>query len=376
MKYLRIVLCLLMVLAFSLNTDAKRKKVLSPKDSLQLKIDSLQTVFANIKSQYDAENEKAYLKQKYDTAKLFKQTQLLFLAAAELDSVDAKKNTTPRYRKKNAELLDSYRRNLYNGGNFFIRKNKYAEAFAYYDIYLECGSQPLFSSNDYLNTDSLMPQVAFWAVVSASLSKHYRDVLKHSDLAMKWVRQEQVLQFKAKAYNELMAHEKKYESQYLQTLKQGFLEYPEYQFFFNRMMEYYSDKAQYDSALVICDEALNDKLLDDSLQKTILFAKASIMIQQKDWDKCIPVCESLITIDSTLSTPFYYMGLCYYNRAEPLTRKDKKEKKALLNLSRKYLETYKMMAPEEKKKWGPLLYKVYFDLNLGKNFKEMDRVMN
>ena len=86
-------------------------------------------------------------------------------------------------------------------------------------------------------------------------------------------------------------------------------------------------------------------------------------------------CEQLIVEDSTFAMPYYNAGLCYLNKAEPLTRKEKKEKKSLLNISRKYLETYRDMKPQEKDKWAPLLYRVYFNLNLGKHFKDMERKM-
>ena len=370
--HVSIVVCLIM-LSFPQDIEAKRKKTPTARDSIQLKIDSLQAVFAKTKTQYDAENEKAYLKQKYDTAALFRHTHSLFLIAEQLDSIDVKKNnTSPRYRRKNSDLLDTYRRNLYNGGNFFLRKNKNTDALRYYDAYIDCGSQPLFLSKDYVKTDSLMPQVAFWAVVSASLAKDYNSVLKHSDLAMRWVRQEQVLQLKANAYKALATDSADAEKQYLATLKQGFLEYPEYTFFFNQMMEYYNDREMFDDAMAVCNDALSEKYIDTSLRKAALFAKASILLQQKLWTECISVCELLIVVDSTFPTPYYYLGMCYYNQAEPLLRKDKKEKKARLNLARKYLETYKDLAPKEKKKWAPLLYKVYYDLNLGKHFKEMD----
>ena len=39
------------------------------------------------------------------------------------------------------------------------------------------------------------------------------------------------------------------------------------------------------------------------------------------------------------------------------------------------LEKYRQMAPDEKQKWGPALYRVYFNLNMGKQFDEIDRLL-
>lgn len=50
----------------------------------------------------------------------------MFLAYESLDSIDALPDKKGRiklnYRKKNSVYLDKYRRNLYNGGLFFIHK--------------------------------------------------------------------------------------------------------------------------------------------------------------------------------------------------------------------------------------------------------------
>ena len=39
--------------------------------------------------------------------------------------------------------------------------------------------------------------------------------------------------------------------------------------------------------------------------------------------------------------------------------------------ARRYAERYRVLCPEEKDKWGPILYKIYLELNLGKEFEEI-----
>ena len=347
--------------------DAK-KKVTSKSDSLQLKIDSIQNVFLSQKSNYDKENEKAYLKQRYDTAKLFNLTRQMFATLGQLDSLDVAKNKKPKYRKKNSEMLDGYRRNLYNGGNYFLRKGNNKEAFCFYDDYIECAKKPMFESYNYNETDSLMPQLAFWALVAAGLQNNHHGVLKHSDLAYKWVRQDQVLQMQANAYMSLDSI-----PQYAQTLRKGFDYCPSYTYFFNGLVQHYLDREELDSALILCNEALSrDVASDKNLKKHFSYSKSGILLKQQKWDECITVSEEIIVLDSAFSMPYYNIGLCYFSKAEPLSRQEKKEKRSLLNLSRKYLEIYRDMEPKEKKRWAPLLYKVYFDLNLGKHFREME----
>ena len=364
------IVVLLLLMIGTIPAEGK-KKIASKKDTLQLKIDSIQQAFTSIKINYDKENEKAYLKQKYDTAKLFNLTRQMFSTLAELDSADVKKNAKPKFRKKNGELLNGYRRNLFNGGNYYLRRNKYEDAFMFYEDYIVSASMPMLAQYDYLSTDTLMPRVAFWSMVAGSLQHKPEEVLKYSDLAYNWVRQEQVLQFKANAYRELNKDE-----DYEATLMKGFTEFPGYVFFFNNLVALYSDKGRLEEGLKLCNEALKlDVAVQPENKQTFRYAKSGFLLKEKKWDECIVECEQLIVEDSTFAMPYYNAGLCYLNKAEPLTRKEKKEKKSLLNISRKYLETYRDMKPQEKDKWAPLLYRVYFNLNLGKHFKDMERKM-
>ena len=39
------------------------------------------------------------------------------------------------------------------------------------------------------------------------------------------------------------------------------------------------------------------------------------------------------------------------------------------------METYRKLMPDEKDKWGPVLYRIYLNLNRGKQFDEIDRLL-
>ena len=40
-----------------------------------------------------------------------------------------------------------------------------------------------------------------------------------------------------------------------------------------------------------------------------------------------------------------------------------------------YMEKYRELAPFDSQRWGPALYRVYLNLNKGKQFEEIDRLM-
>lgn len=79
-----------------------------------------------------------YLKQSTDTAKFFEAAYRMFGVLEGLDSVDAQPNENGRvqlkYRRKNAEYLDAYRKNLYTGGSFFLNKQNYQRAFTLFRL--------------------------------------------------------------------------------------------------------------------------------------------------------------------------------------------------------------------------------------------------
>ena len=57
------------------------------------------------------------------------------------------------------------------------------------------------------------------------------------------------------------------------------------------------------------------------------------------------------------------------------SRRQKKQIRKLYQQAQSYMETYRQLAPEMKEKWGPALYRIYFNLNLGKQFDEIDRLL-
>ena len=97
-------------------------------------------LFDAVRKQYEAVNEKMYLKQSADTAKLFAATYRMFGILEGLDSIDAKPDKKGRvkiaYRKRHAEYLNALRPNLYNAAIFHTGKKEYQKAYDYFAAYI------------------------------------------------------------------------------------------------------------------------------------------------------------------------------------------------------------------------------------------------
>lgn len=334
------------------------------------------TLAEAVRAQYEVANEKLYLKEGYDTAAFFNTARKMFVAYESLDSVDMlpdkKGRVKLKYREKNAEYLNRYRRNLYNGGIYFLRKKDYVPAFEMMDTYLDCRVQPLFSGYS-LQNEPLCPSAAFWTVYCGYKLGQPDSTLKYSALALTDKRyRRRTLAFMSSAYLQ-----KADTLKYVETLRCGFSENKQSKFFFTRLMDYYNSLNQLDSALVIVNSALEA----DSDNSLFLYAKSNVLLNMGKYAECIAISDSLLARNDTLPDVYFNVGVSYLNMALPLEKDVKSRRvnrKQILDYYKKampYMEKYRELAPDEKERWAQSLYNIYLKLNMGRKFKEISEVL-
>lgn len=335
------------------------------------------TLYEAYKKQYDLGNEKLYLKQPYDTTQLFNTTLQIFRTLEGLDSVCASISTNtqekPKYRDKHAELLNDYRANLYRGGLFFIHKKNYPEAYRLLDAYINCAELPLFSRYHYRSTDANLPQAAYWSVYCGYKMQNSQATFRHASLALKdTAHYVYMLQYLAEAYQK-----EKNMVQYELALKNGFDNFPDFPFFFPRLISYYTENERFEDALQITNTALER----DSTNERYLFAKSSLLFNLKDYDQCISISKKLLAVNDTLADVYLNTGLSYYNKGVDLDKNAKSSAKYHTQIADYYakalgyLERYRALRPQEKDRWGFPLYTIYLNLNMGKAFDEIDKIL-
>lgn len=336
-----------------------------------------ETLADAIRAQYEVANEKLYLKEQYDTISFFNTAHRMFLAYESLDSIDALPDKKGRiklnFRKKNAEYLDKYRRNLYNGGLFFIRKKDYLSAYNMMDTYLDSAKQPLFVDCKYTNNDKIAFSSAFWALFSGYKLNKPDYALKYADLALtNNLYRNRALQYLSEIY--LMNGDT---TKYVETLHIGFNENKKSKFFFLRLMDYYNSKNQLDSAMAVADTALTS----DKDNVLFLFAKSNILLNMGRYPECISICDTILEENDTLPDVYYNAGVSYINLAVNLEKtpaSKRKNRTQILDYYKKslpYMEKFKDLRPNDKSKWAPSLYNIYLRLNMGKQFEEMSLIL-
>lgn len=331
-----------------------------------------QVLLEAVKGQYDQANERMYLKQKQDTAAFFTLARRMFTIAFTLDSLDMrpdkKGRVSPEYRQKYAQMLHAYRPNLFNGGTFFVRKGKWQEAFDFMDTYLDCGRQPLFQTYDYGSTDPRMAEAAYWATYSAYKQQDAKRTLQHAQQALAdTAHTDFTLQFMAEAHRWLDN-----KGSYVATLEEGFRHSPQFPYFFPRLMDAYMGSGDYTKALQLADSAL---LVCDTCE-LFLFAKSSVLLHQERWEESVRYSRLAMAQNDSLPEPYFNAALAYVNMADmPGVSDDKKKYTDYYQRARTYMEYYRLLMPKEEGKWAPVLYRIYLNLNLGKQFDEIDKIL-
>ena len=313
-----------------------------------------------VEKQYDALNEKMYKHQTIDTTQLFTLTRRIFTIAERLDSIDMqpdkKGKVSLNYRKDNAGRLIGYLPNLFFGGAHHLRKGRFQTAYEF------------FSDHDLLNSDTRMGEAAYWATYCGYRLNDPVLTLRHHELARRDTSKlEFTLQYAAEAWNRLGD-----EARFNELLWEGFAFFPKSTYFFPRLMDGYTRKGNYEQALSVVDEALKA----DSLSELFLYAKSTMLLNLGRYAESLDYSKRLMAINDQMADAYYNAGTACLNIILKMdSRKHKKQIKKMYQKAQTYMETYRQMAPEAKDKWGMALYRIYFNLNLGKQFDEIDRLL-
>lgn len=325
-----------------------------------------------VEKQYGQLNEQMYKKEQVDTTKLFQLVRRMFVIGETLDSLDMrpdkKGRVNPEYRKDNAQKLLQYMPNLFFGGTYHLRKGELQTAYDFFEQYIDCGQQPLFEGYDLMEKDDRMGETAYWATYCGYRMNDPVLTLRHATLARRdSTKLDRTLQITAEAWRMLNDQES-----YVKTLREGFRHFPGSPYFFPRLMDSYSAKGNYEKALAFADEAL----ATDSTNTLFLLAKSTMLLNLGRYAECLDYSKRLIAQDGMAAEGFYNAGTACVNIALRMdSRRHKKQITKMYQQALPYMETYRKLAPQETQKWGEALYRIYFNLNMGKQFDEIDEIL-
>lgn len=324
------------------------------------------------------ENRKAYLKQKYDTAKFFNKLRDMYEQLRLCDSVDllpdAKGVVHPRFQKRTNTLRLKHRRNIIGGGKFFLAKKDYAAAYPFFDLYCS------YKGKD--NVDTLYSKAVLWATLSAFQVENHEGTVKHADEAIAFSDSATaaILQeYKVRSYAQL-----KQDTLWLESLKEGVVKYPNHDWFFVQLSDWCYRHRRFD-----VERDLADRLIAQTGGKAIhYYAKSKSYLSEENYDDCISCADTCIEIDPNFADAWYNKGIAYLNMAlisqetsskdikSPDYLTDKLRTQEFYRQARPCMEMVRKLQPDRQERWAPPLYRIYLNLNLGDEFNEIDRLLN
>ncbi len=323
------------------------------------------------------ENRKAYLKQQYDTALFFNSLLNMYEQLRLCDSVDAVPNAQERvrlkYSKKTTELRQKHMKNILNGGKFFLKKNDYATAYGYMDNYYT------YSSN---RRDTLLSQLAYQAALCGYLTNNPTRTLKYIDKAIEAATRgdKPILQeYKVRTYALL-----KNDSAWVRELHVGVNLYPEYDFFFVNLVDWYDSHRMTGEGCHLADSLIKVVSADKPIY---WYTKSKMKLLDSDYEACIEFADSTLRRDPNFTDAYYNKGISYMNMAvikqesactdikNPRFAQDRQEIRKLYANAMPCMQKIREMQPENIDRWAPPLYRIYLFLNKGKEFDEIDKIL-
>ncbi|KAA6314973.1 hypothetical protein EZS27_034497, partial [termite gut metagenome] len=172
--------------------------------------------------------------------------------------------------------------------------------------------------------------------------------------------------------------------QWIDVLKKGAKKYPDHPFFYGHLIDYYSNHNQYDEAMKIADEML--KISPDNA--FYRYVKGYLCHNTKDYDTAIEFYKKTIEVDADYAEAYSNLGLIYCLKAQEYTEKSTtidiksakyKEEQAIIKkfyeVAKPYYEKARLLKPDQTELWLQGLYRIYYNLNMGKEFDEIEKLM-
>lgn len=346
--------------------------------------------------------ENAYLRKPYDTLKVYNSALNMckyYIKCDELAQIPNEKGKIKnKYRKSNSAAIIAERPNLINGGiqyyNMSQNDAKYAKnALEFFGMYIDIAENPMFEKENFLQTDTVLPQIAYYASLAAIKMEDYPSVLKYAPYAQN---DKEVGPFSMEFISTALKAQGD-TAKWITSLKEGLQKYPEHAFFFGHLIDYYSNNNKYDEAMQFADEML----ANDPNNTFYLYVKGYLYHnmytgfknenkEQEAADalnKAIEFYQKTIDVDPTYAEAYSNLGLIYCLQAQDFSEKtsadvnDPKYKEDQVTLKGFYekakpcYEKARELKPDQQDLWLNGLYRVYYNLDMGPEFEEIEKMV-
>ncbi len=336
---------------------------------------------------HETENQKAYLHKKYDTLLLYNSSLRMakyFMKCDDLAQIpDSKGKIKNKFRKANSQYVYEERSNLINGGYYYMALEKEADrrkAIDFFDTYIESGLHPILESYYTAAKDTLIPNVAYFACLTALKVNDYELVSKYASYALN---SNEYAQYAMELISTAFLQQGD-SIKFLESLKEGIQKYPEDRFFFANIVDFYLKKDRIEEAMAVTNEVLSQ----NPNNAYNLYVKGYLFQNQEKYDEAIDTYNQAISIDSVYAEAYSGIGLVYCIKAQDYStqastdinsseyQKDQETLRSFYMKAKDAYEKARQLRPDQKELWLNGLYRVYYNLNMGEEFNEIESLLN
>jgi tetratricopeptide (TPR) repeat protein len=334
--------------------------------------------------QFDSERLKQVLGQKPNDVVMY--TALggimpYFTKALELDAMPNEKGKVkPKHTKDIKNIIAANHVYYINGGAYYFEQKDYKKAYDLFKQYTDISESDLFKDNETVSAkDSNYLQIKFYSAVAASqmgetqLAIDGYEALKPFDY-----RSNEIYQYLCYEYEKA-----KDTVNFAKTLEEGVLKFPEEEYYTNTLINIYIYSNQNEKALKYISSALAQK---PSAQLYDVMGRV-YETGLKNNEKAVECFNKALELDPTYTDALGNLGRVYYNdgvnklgdanaindNAEYKVALDKA--KSLFEQARPYFEKAHKAKPEDKD-YMVALRSIYYNLNMGEEFKAIEAAMN
>ena len=351
----------------------------------------------------EEEMKNAYLRKPYDTLQVYNSALNMcryYFKCDELAQIPNEKGKIKnKYRKNNSATMMNERGNLINGGiqyyNTYLgseKKEDGQKALDFFGTYVDFAKYPMFEKENLLQTDTILPTIAYYASMVATRLEDYSSVLKYAPYAKddkevgKFAMELESTALKAQGDT----------AKWIASLQEGIKKYPDHQFFFGNLIDYYSNNNKYDEALKFAD----NMLAQDPNNTFYLYVKGYLyhnmytVQREKDaaqaaesLNKAIEFYQKTTEVDPNYAEAYSNLGLVYCLQAQDFSEKattdvndpkyqeDQATLRTFYEKARPCYEKARQLQPDKKELWLNGLYRVYYNLQMGPEFEEIESLM-
>ncbi len=339
------------------------------------------------------EMENAYLRKPYDTLQVYNSALNMckyFFKCDELAQLPNEKGKiNNKYRKPNQAAMLGERGNLINGGITFFNKATAQEgaeaaennkkALDFFGTYVDMAASPMFEGNEVIKADTVLPQIAYYASLAAAKLEDNDAMLKYAPFA----KNDPEVGMYAMEFVSTALKAKGDTVQWLASLKEGIEMYPDHAFFSGHLIDYYSNNNKYDEAMQFAD----DMLAKNPGKAFFFYVKGYLYHNMKEYDNAITYYTKTTEADPTYAEAYSNLGLIYCLQAQDFSEKattdindaqyakDQETLKAFYEKARPCYEKARQLKPDQRDLWMQGLYRVYYNLDMGPEFKEIEDMM-